>query len=121
MKNYILTIEEDDFFRELVVKNLEMNGFTVVESTNGRDGVEKAKEIKPDLILLDLLLPEIDGFHVLSLLKDDAETCSIPVIVLSNLDSKEDIDKAFKLGACDFLIKSQFDSDEITKKIKSCL
>jgi DNA-binding response OmpR family regulator len=69
--------------------------------------------------LLDILLPNIDGFEVLSTLKGDSETASIPVIILSNLSSKEDIERGLKLGASDFLIKSQFDLDEVIVKIKS--
>ena len=79
------------------------------------------KESKPDLILLDILLPNIDGFEVLSTLKGDSATSSIPVIILSNLSSKEDIERGLKLGASDFLIKSQFATDEIITKIKSFL
>lgn len=121
MKKNILIIEDDEFFRELISKKLISSGFGTLEAIDGRKGMEKAKESKPNLILLDLLLPDTDGFDVLSILKKDSETSSIPIIVLSNLNSKEDIEKGLKLGASDFLIKSQFDSDEIITKIKSTL
>jgi len=119
MEKNILIIEDDEFFRELISKSLSSGGFVVSGAVDGQKGIEKAKELKPSLILLDLLLPSMDGFEVLSNLKKDSETSSIPVLILSNLGSKEDIDKAVKLGAADFLIKSQFASDEIIKKIKS--
>jgi len=117
----ILIIEDDEFFRELISKKLISNGFNVSEAVDGKKGIDKVKELKPDLVLLDLLLPDVDGFTVLSKMKEDAEISKIPVIVLSNLDSKEDVEKVLKLGASDFLIKSRFDLDEIIIKIKSCL
>jgi len=119
MEKNVLIIEDDEFFRELVSKNLSSNGFGVLGAIDGEKGVEKAKESKPDLILLDLLLPNLSGFEVLSALKQNSDTSSIPVIILSNLSSKEDIEKGLKLGASDFLIKSQFASEEIIEKIKS--
>jgi DNA-binding response OmpR family regulator len=121
MKKNILIIEDDEFFRELITKKLFSDGFKVTEAGDGKKGILKVKESKPDLILLDLLLPDIDGFEVLSTVKEDSETASIPVVILSNLSSKEDIEKGLKLGASDFLIKSQVASDEITDKIKSFL
>lgn len=118
MKKSILIIEDDEFFRELISKKLVSSGFEIIEAIDGQKGIESARELKPNLILLDLLLPNVDGFEVLATLKQDSETSSIPVIVLSNLNTKEDIEKGLKLGAVDFLIKSQFASDEIAEKIK---
>lgn len=119
MKKNILIIEDDQFFRELITKTLVSGGFGVLGAIDGQKGIEKAKESKPDLILLDLLLPNIDGFEVLSSLKSDSNTSFIPIIILSNLDSKDDIEKGLKLGASAFLIKSQLNSNEIIEKIKS--
>lgn len=121
MEKKILIIEDDEFFRELIAKKLKSSGFGVFEAIDGQKGIEKAKEIKPDLVLLDLLLPNVDGFEVLTTLKQNTETLSIPVIILSNLDSKEDIEKGLKSGASDFMIKSQFDLDEVIEKIKSLI
>lgn len=120
-KKNILIIEDDEFFRELVSKELASAGFAVSAAVDGKKGLEKVQSSKPDLVLLDLLLPNVDGFEVLATLKKDSKTASIPVIILSNLDSKEDIEKGLKLGASDFLIKSQFASDEIIAKIKGFL
>jgi len=121
MKKNILIIEDDDFFRELISKKLSANGFEPLEAVNGLRGIEKVRQQKPDLVLLDLLLPNIDGFEVLSTLKSDPNTSSIPVVILSNLDTREDIERGLKLGASDFLIKSQTASDEIISKIKSLI
>ncbi len=126
MTKNILIVEDDEFFRSLLSEKFSSEGFTVAKTVNGKEGIEKIKEIKPDLVLLDLLLPDVDGvnfdgFKVLSSLKEDSATSSIPVIILSNLGQQEDIEKGVKLGAVDFLIKSQFDPDEIVQKVKKIL
>jgi DNA-binding response OmpR family regulator len=120
-KQNILIIEDDQFFRELITKTLVAGEFAVFGAIDGEKGIEKAKQTKPDLILLDLLLPNVSGFEVLSSLKADDATASIPIIILSNLDSSEDIEKGLKLGAAAFLIKSKLNSNEIIEKIKSVL
>lgn len=121
MKKNILIIEDDEFFRELMSKKLVSGGFAVSEAVDGEKGLERVKKSKPDLILLDILLPNIDGFDVLLNLKGNPETAAIPVVILSNLSSKEDIEKGLKLGASDFLIKSQVASEEIIEKIKNLI
>jgi DNA-binding response OmpR family regulator len=121
MKKNILIVEDDEFFRELISKKLISSGFNVLGSMDGQSGIEKARKEKPDLILLDLLLPTTNGFDVLSALKADSGTVAIPVIILSNLDSKEDIEKGLKSGASDFLIKSQIDVDQVIEKVNGLL
>ena len=120
-QNILLVIEDDSFLRSLLNKKLSEAGFEVLEAADGIKGMKVAKEQKPNLILLDLLLPTVDGFEVLSKVKQDPETSSIPVIVLSNLGQKEDIDKCLNLGATDYLIKSQFTPEEIVVKAKEIL
>lgn len=117
----ILIIEDDDFFRELIRKKLTSKDFSFLEAVNGETGIEMMEEKKPDLVLLDLLLPNIDGFEVVTQIKSDPEISHIPIIVLSNLGQKEDIDRALKLGASDYLIKSQFDIDQVIEKITNVL
>ena len=119
MAKKILIIEDDDFFRGLISKKLLFEGFDMYMAVNGEEGIKKVQEIKPSLILLDLLLPTIDGFEVLSKIKNDPEISSLPVIILSNLDNKEDIDRGLKLGASDYLIKSQFTPEMIVEKVKN--
>lgn len=121
MAKIILIIEDDDFFRELVRKKLLSENFEVLEAVDGEKGVKMVKEKKPDLIVLDLLLPSIDGFEVLSQIKADDSVSSIPIIVLSNLGQQEDIERGLKLGANDYLIKSQFDINQVVDKIKNIL
>ena len=120
-KKNILIVEDDQFFRELLKKKLTSVGFSIIEASNGEEGVEKVKSKKPDLIILDLLLPNIDGFEVLSKVKTSSDTSSTPVIIVSNLGQQEDIEKGMKLGANDYLIKSQFDIESIVSKINNIL
>ena len=117
----ILIIEDDKFLRELLVKKVGSEGYEVVVATDGEEGLKMAKEENPSLILLDLILPAMDGFEVLRRIKEAEETKHIPVIILSNLGQKEDIDKGVKLGAKDYMIKAHFTPGEITKKIQEIL
>ena len=117
----ILIIEDDKFLRELILRKLSDEGFDIVEAVDGEEGIKKVKAEKPDLILLDLILPGIDGFEVLSKTKEDPNSASIPVIILSNLGQKEEVEKGLKLGAIDYLIKAHFTPGEIIEKIKTIL
>lgn len=121
MVKNILIVEDDDFFRELLRKKLLSKEFNILEAVDGEKGVMLIKEKKPDLVLLDLLLPNIDGFEVLLRVKGDLSTSKIPVIILSNLGQQEDIERGLKLGASDYLVKSQFDINQIVEKIKTLL
>ena len=117
----ILIIEDDKFLRELMARKLNQENFDVTEALDGEEGIEKVKETVPDLILLDLILPGIDGFEVLSKIKEDPATASIPVIILSNLGQREDVERGLKLGAVDYLVKAHFTPNEIIEKVKNSL
>ncbi|XOB41228.1 MAG: response regulator [Candidatus Nealsonbacteria bacterium] len=121
MAKKILIIEDDRFLRELISRKLTDEGFDAVGAADGEEGIKKVKEEKPDLILLDLILPSIDGFEVLSRIKKDESVKSIPVIILSNLGQKEEVEKGLKMGAVDYLIKAHFTPGEIISKIKNNL
>jgi len=121
LQKRILVIEDDKFLRELIAQKLIKEGYETSEAVDGEEGIKKIKEEKPDLILLDLILPGIDGFEVLSRMREDSTTNSIPVIILSNLGQKEDVEKGLKLGAVDYLIKAHFTPGEIIEKIKTAL
>jgi len=121
MAKKILVIEDDKFLRELITRKLSDDGFVTVEARDGEEGIKKVKEEKPDLVLLDLILPSIDGFEVLSQIKKDENLKSIPIIILSNLGQKEEVEKGLKMGAVDYLIKAHFTPGEIIEKIKSIL
>jgi DNA-binding response OmpR family regulator len=117
----VLIVEDDKFLRELMTKKLASEGFEIVEAMDGESGVKKIKEEKPDMALLDLILPGIDGFEVLAKVKEDPLTASIPVVILSNLGQKDDVEKGLKLGATDYLVKAHFTPNEIIKKVREVL
>ena len=121
MAKKILIIEDDKFLRELMSQKLVKEGYDICEAIDGEEGAKKIKEEKPDLVLLDLILPGIDGFEVLTQMKNDSSISSIPVIILSNLGQKEDVERGLKLGAVDYLIKAHFTPGEIVEKIKIAL
>ena len=118
----VLIIEDDSFLRELVVKKLSGEGFDIVEGVDGEDGLKKAQEEEGiDIVLLDIILPGMQGFEVLQKIKENPKTTGLPVIILSNLGQKEDIEKGMKLGAVDFMIKAHFTPSEIITKIKNII
>lgn len=117
----IILVEDDPFLRNLMLIKLQKEGFNVTEAFDGEDGLKKANELKPSLILLDLILPGINGFEVLQQLKSNPGTSAIPVIILSNLGSRTDVEKGLKLGAYDFMIKAHFTPEEIVEKVKNAL
>jgi len=121
MARTILIIEDDKFLRELITRKLLNEAYEVSEAVDGEEGIKKIKEEKPDLILLDLILPGIDGFEVLSKMREDPALAQIPVIILSNLGQKDDVEKGLKMGAVDYLIKAHFTPGEIIEKIKVVL
>ncbi len=121
MATKILVIEDDRFLRELITQKLKREGREVREAVDGEDGMKKIEEEKPDIILLDLILPGIDGFEVLSRIKKDPKREDVPVIILSNLGQRDDVEKGLKLGADDFLIKAHFTPGEIIEKIEKVL
>jgi CheY-like chemotaxis protein len=117
----ILIVEDDEFLLQMYSTKLELEGFKVLEAMNGLQGLKTAQKEKPDLILLDLNLPEMSGFEVLSNLKRDEETKDIKVLILTNYSQKEDIDRCLELGADDYLIKAHFVPSEVISKIKVIL
>lgn len=121
MAKKILVIEDDKFLRELIAQKLSKQEFEVLEAVDGEKGLKMTKEESPDLILLDLILPGMDGFEVLAKIKEDPKLSSIPVIILSNLGQKDEIERGLNLGAVDYLVKAHFTLGEIIKKIKEAL
>lgn len=116
----ILLVEDDEFLRTLLAQRLEKNNHEVKQAETGEKAVKMIAEYKPELVLLDLLLPGMHGFEVLTWIKKQREPLSkTPVIILSNLGAKEDIEKGINLGADDFLVKAKFTPQEIIEKIKT--
>lgn len=117
----ILVIEDDKFLRELIVQKLAKEEYNISRAADGEEGIRKIKAEKPDLILLDLILPGIDGFEVLAKIKNDPMLSAIPVIILSNLGQQENVERGLGLGAVDYLIKARINPGEIIDKIKAAL
>jgi DNA-binding response OmpR family regulator len=117
----ILIIEDDQLLRKIISRKLKKEKYKVTEATDGEEGLRLAQLKNPDLILLDLILPEIDGFEVLARLKKNPDVFKIPVIILSNLGDEEKVEAGLKLGAVDYLIKAQLNPGDIINKIKKVL
>jgi len=121
MSKKILFIEDESALQKTFGEILKQEGYEMISALDGETGLRLAKSEKPDLILLDLILPKMHGFEVLKKLKEDKETKDIPVIVLTNLEKIEDVDKALELGATTYLVKAQYSLEEIVAKIKQVL
>ncbi len=117
----ILLIEDDDLMIRMYQRVLTFKGYTVEIAENGLLGYEKAKTFKPNLILLDIMMPVLNGLQTLEKLKQDPATKDIKVIILSNLVHKRDSEYAVKLGAIKYLIKSDYDPNEVIEEINKCL
>lgn len=117
----IFLIEDDSFLLGMYATKFELEGFKVIVAEDGEKAVGLAKKELPDIILLDILLPKLDGFEVLKRLKTESETAKIPVILLTNLSQRDEIEKGLKMGAKDFLIKAHFMPSEVVEKIKRVL
>jgi len=121
MPKTILFIEDESALQKTFGEILKQEGYEMISALDGEVGLRLAKDKKPDLILLDLILPRIHGFEVLKKLKEDKETKEIPIIVLTNLEGISDVDKAIELGATTYLVKAQYTLEEVVEKIKKAL
>ncbi|MBI2056382.1 MAG: response regulator [Candidatus Sungbacteria bacterium] len=117
----ILLVEDDKFLRNIISQKLTQAGFRVEEAVDGKEALKKVESKAPKLVLLDLLLPEIDGFAVLKRLQENNDLKKIPVIVLSNLGQDEDVRKAKELGAKDYMVKAYFTPTEVIERVQKIL
>ena len=117
----ILVVEDDNFLRDLLARKLGQENCQFIAAIDGENALKLIDENKPSIVLLDLILPGIDGFEVLNKIKQNPEIKDIPVVILSNLGQDSDIQKAKELGADDFLIKANFSIDEVISKIKELI
>ncbi len=121
-KNYKILLAEDDKFISLAYKDgLSRAGYTVIHAENGKKALDLVKKEVPDIILLDVIMPEMNGFEVLEELKKIPKIKKIPVVILSNLGQESDIQKGQELGATDYMIKSNYSLGEVVDKIKKIL
>ena len=117
----ILLAEDDRILRKAGEVSLKKRGFDVIAAVDGEDALAKAREHKPDLILLDVMMPKMHGFDVLHALKGDATVRHIPVIMLTNLEQASDIKRAADAGAHSYLVKSNMNLDELATRIAEAL
>lgn len=113
----VLLIEDDAFLLGMYVTKLELEHLQPLVATDGDTGLRLAKQEKPDLILLDIILPGMDGFQVLEDLKADPATKGIPVILLTNLGQERDVERGMALGASDYLVKAHYMPSEVVEKV----
>ena len=117
----ILIIEDDPFLSEMYAAKFNQAGFEVGVAADGQEGLEKIEKERPDLILLDIVLPKADGFDVLEKIKKNEELEKIPVILLTNLGQKDDVEKGLKMGALEYIIKAHFTPSAVVAKVKEIL
>jgi two-component system, OmpR family, alkaline phosphatase synthesis response regulator PhoP len=117
----VLLVEDDESLRIMYETKFKQQGAKVISAQDGAEALEKANKEKPDLILLDVILPQLDGFSVLEELKKNKETEKMPVIMLTNLSTEEDKEKAKKLGAIDYIVKATLTPTEVGELIKKYL
>ena len=120
-KTKVLIIEDEEILVNMYTARFKNEGFEVYQASNGKDGLNQAKTIKPNIILLDIIMPEMDGFMVLKDLKSNTETQNIPIIMLTNLGQDGDIEKGKQLGAKDYLVKANLTPMQVVKRVQEIL
>jgi DNA-binding response OmpR family regulator len=118
MRKKILFIEDESALQKTFGDFLEREGFELISALDGEAGLKLAEKETPDLILLDLILPKMEGIEVLKKLKENSKTKDIPVIILTNLDDFEKLEKSLELGVKAYLVKTDFTLEEVLQKIK---
>lgn len=114
----VLVVEDEQLIADLLQRKLQKQGYYALIARDGEEGLERIKAERPDLVLLDILLPRLNGFEVLHEMKKDEELKKIPVIIISNSGQSSEIDKAKEIGVRDWLIKTEFDPEEVVEKVK---
>ncbi|MBU6501017.1 MAG: response regulator [Patescibacteria group bacterium] len=118
-KKTVMLIEDDKFLSSLVKARLEKEGYGVMQAFDGADALELLKQSRPELIIMDLIMPKVSGFEVLESISLNPELNKTPVIVLSNLAQDSDIEKARRFGAVEFFVKIRVSIDDLVKKVKT--
>ncbi len=116
MAKKILIIEDEELLSELLRKKLLALGFDVFVAEDGEKGVQAIREVNPQLVLLDIIMPKMSGFEVLKIVRQDPVIANTKIIVISNSGQPVELDKAKELGAADWLIKTEFDPNEVVEK-----
>jgi CheY-like chemotaxis protein len=117
----ILLVEDDRFLRKAAEATLRRHGFTVRTAADGEEALQRVRDEIPDLVLLDLIMPKLQGFEVLRILKQDPTTKQIPVVVLSNLGQESDVQQALQGGAVAYFIKANLSLQELVTQVQRVL
>ncbi len=117
----ILIVEDDPFLLKMYSKKFQVEGFDVQTAVDGQAGLAKIKSFMPDLVLMDIMMPKLNGIQVIEKAKADPVIKDIPILVLTNLSSTEDAGTAVKTGAVDYMIKSDFIPSQVIDKVKQLL
>lgn len=117
----ILIVEDDPLMSRLYHKIFTFEGYKVETAPDGQEGLEKTRTVKPNLILLDVMMPKMNGLEVLDKLKSDPETKSIPVIMLTNLAGQQDAETALSKGAVKYIVKSEYEPKQVANMVKEIL
>ena len=119
--NKILIVEDEEFLVQALKDNLKLEGYIFNTAANGEEAMDRIRKQRPDIILLDLLMPKKDGFYALEEIKKNPDLKLVPIIVLSNLGGDAEIKRALELGADDYFVKSQHPIEEVIEKVKEYL
>jgi DNA-binding response OmpR family regulator len=117
----VLIIEDEEIIRGILQKKIENEGYKVDVAEDGEKGISKIREVMPDIIILDIVMPRMDGFAVLEEMKKDENIANIPVIIVSNSGQPVEIDKVKEYGVKDWIVQTEFDPQEVVNKIKAQL
>lgn len=120
-KTKVVIVEDEKMLADMYKTKFSMENFDAKKANDGKAGFELVKKVQPDIVLLDIIMPKLDGFAVLKMIKEDPELADIPVILLSNLGQDEDVKKGKKLGAADYFVKSNHTPAEVVQKVKQVL
>ncbi|USN53733.1 MAG: response regulator [Candidatus Nomurabacteria bacterium] len=120
-KTKVLIVEDEKMLADMYGTKFSMEGYEVEKANDGAAGLEKAKTMQPDIILLDVIMPKMDGFTVLKALKEESRLKDTPVILLTNLGQDDDVKKGKELGANDYYVKSNHSPSEIVEKVKQVI
>lgn len=117
----ILVVEDDELIARMYEKIFGFDGYQVELAADGEEGLKKIQEVKPTLVLLDIMMPKMNGLQVLDKIKADPNTKNIPVVMLTNLDGEKDAETALSKGAVKYIVKSNYDPKQISDMVKEIL
>lgn len=117
----VLIIEDEEVLRNVLAKKLEKEGYEAIVAADGEAGMDSIRNENPDMILLDIMLPKKNGYQILEEMHGDEKLKKIPVLVISNSGQPVEIKKILELGACDYLVKADFEPQEVIDKMRTCL